>query len=58
MPKLSPSIARYIGSKVYGKNGSIRDCLSIAKLLRKSDGPTEIEMIMNTLVKYSEAEKK
>ncbi len=60
LPKTSPSIARYIGSKVYQSNGDIRDVLSVGRLIQKSDGPQEIEMIMSTLTKYGkeEVEKK
>ena len=32
--------------------GDIRDVISIGKLVRKSDGPQEIQMIMNTMAKY------
>ena len=58
LPKTSPSIARYIGSKVYQTDGDIRSVIQIGRLVQRSDGPQEIEMIMNTLMKYSEAEKK
>jgi hypothetical protein len=37
------------------KNGDdMRDVVSIGKLVRKSDGPQEIELIMNTLTRYGE----
>ena len=36
----------------YGRMGDIRDVLSIGKLVRKSDGPQEIELIMKTKTKY------
>jgi len=58
LSKLSPSIARYIGAKVYQNNGDIRAAINTGRLIKKEDGPREIEMIMNTLMKYSEAEKK
>jgi hypothetical protein len=32
--------------------GDIRDVISIGKLVRKSEGPLEIEQIMNTMAKY------
>ena len=54
LPKTSPSIARYIGSKVYQTDGDIRSVIQIGRLVQRSDGPQEIEMIMNTLMKYSE----
>jgi replication-associated recombination protein RarA len=56
LPKLSPSLARYIGAKVYRNNGDIRVVINTGRLISKSDGPQEIEMIMNTLMKYSQAE--
>jgi Holliday junction resolvasome RuvABC ATP-dependent DNA helicase subunit len=58
IPKLSPPISRYIGTRVYERDGSIRDCLSIGKLIQKNDGPEEISNIMSTLDRYSEDDKK
>jgi hypothetical protein len=52
LSKTSPSIARYIGASVWKSQGDIRDVISIGKLIRKSDGPREIEQIMNTMAKY------
>ena len=37
LPKLSPSIARYIGAQIWRQQGDIRDVISIGKLVRKSD---------------------
>jgi Holliday junction DNA helicase RuvB len=51
LPKY-PSIARYIGAAVWKSRGDIRDVISIGKLVRKSDGPLEIEQITNTMAKY------
>ena len=53
LPKLSSSIARYVGSQVWKNQGDIRDVISIGKLVRKSDGPQEIEQIVRTITKYS-----
>jgi hypothetical protein len=53
LPKY-PSIARYIGAAVWKSQGDIRDVISIGKLVRKSDGPLEIEEIMNTMAKYDD----
>jgi len=39
LPKLSFSLARYIGSNVWNKGGDIREVISIGKLLRKQHGP-------------------
>ena len=52
MSKTSPSTARYIAANVWKSQGDIRDVISIGKLVRKSDGPREIEQIMNTMAKY------
>src|SRR5215469_15405254 len=52
LPKLSFSLARYIGANVWKNEGDIRDVISIGKLVRKSDGPQEIELIMKTMMKY------
>ncbi|MGB8938418.1 MAG: AAA family ATPase, partial [Candidatus Nitrosopolaris sp.] len=52
LTKRSPSIARYIGAAVWKSQGDIRDVISIGKLVRNSDGPLEIEQIMNTMAKY------
>ena len=51
-PKLSSSLARYIGASVWKNEGDIRDVISIGKLVRKSDGPEQIGEIMNTMAKY------
>jgi hypothetical protein len=52
LPKLSSSLARYIGTNVWKNGGDIRDAISIGKLVRKSDGPEQIELIMETLTRY------
>jgi DNA polymerase III delta prime subunit len=52
LPKLSSSLARYIGASVWKMEGDIRDVISIGKLVRKSDGPQEIELIITTMMKY------
>jgi MoxR-like ATPase len=52
LSKTSPSIARYIGASVWKSQGDIRDVISIGKLVHKSDGPQQIEQIMNTMAKY------
>lgn len=54
LPKTSPNLARYIGASVWKMEGDIRDVISIGKLVRKSDGPQEIEKIVKTLTKYGE----
>jgi hypothetical protein len=52
MPELSSSLARYIGANIWNNGGDTRDVTSIGKLVRKSDGPQEIELIMETMTKY------
>src|SRR5215469_9438066 len=52
-PKLKEGISRIIGEEVW-KHGSkdVRDVISLSKLIRKSDGPDEIDGIMRALTKY------
>ena len=45
-------LARYIGACVWKNEGDIRDVISIGKLVRRSDGPEQIEQIMETIIKY------
>jgi len=57
LPKLSASVARYVGASLYRQGGDIRDCLSIGRLVKHDDGPNEIAGIMFTIAKYgTEAE--
>jgi holliday junction DNA helicase RuvB len=52
LPKLSFSLSRYIGASVWKMEGDIRDVISIGKLVRKSDGPEQIVLIIKTMMKY------
>jgi replication-associated recombination protein RarA len=52
LSKTSPSIARIIAANVWKNEGDIRDVISIGKLVRKSDGPEQIELIIKTMSKY------
>jgi hypothetical protein len=52
LPKLSSSLARCIAANVWKNKGDIRDVISIGKLVRKSDGPEQIGLIMQTMSKY------
>ena len=52
MSKTGPRIARYIAANVWKIGGDIRDVVSIGKLVRKSDGPQQIELIIKTMTKY------
>ena len=46
LPKLK--IAHAIGKAVWAQGGDIRDVISIGKLVRKNDGPEEVEHILST----------
>jgi len=37
---------------VWDQKGDIRDVISIGKLVRKNDGPEEVEQILSTMIKY------
>jgi hypothetical protein len=52
LPKLK--IASIIGKAVWDQRGDIRDVISIGKLVRKNDGPGEVEQIISTMTKYGE----
>src|SRR5215813_5282971 len=52
LPKLK--IAHVIGKAVWDQGGDIRDAISIGKLVRKNDGPEEVEQILATMIKYGE----
>jgi MoxR-like ATPase len=50
LPKLK--VAHVIGKAVWDQRGDIRDVISIGKLVRKNDGPGEVEKILSTMIKY------
>jgi hypothetical protein len=50
LPKLN--IAHVIGKAVWDQRGDIRDVISIGKLIRKNDGPEEVDQILATIIKY------
>src|SRR5215510_11936011 len=52
LPKLK--IANVIGKAIWDQRGDIRDVISIGKLVRKNDGPEEVEQILSTMTKYGE----
>jgi DNA polymerase III delta prime subunit len=52
LPKLK--IAHVIGKAVWDQGGDIRDVISIGKLVRRNDGPEEVEQIISTMIKYGE----
>jgi hypothetical protein len=47
-------IAHVIGKAVWDQGGDIRDVISVGKLVRKNDGPEEVEQILRTMMKYGE----
>jgi hypothetical protein len=49
---LNDGLARYIGGNVFNQGGDIRDVMSVGKLIKKSDGPQDVDGIIDTLVKY------
>lgn len=53
LPRLSESIARYIGATVWKNQGDIRNVINIGKLVRKDDGPEQISEIIQTMCKYN-----
>jgi hypothetical protein len=50
LPKLK--IAHVIGKAVWNQGGNIREVISIGKLVRKNDGPGEVQSLLNTMVNY------
>src|SRR5215469_9664491 len=52
LPKLK--IAHTIGKTVWNQGGDIRDVITIGKLVRKNDGPEEVEHKLSTMIKYGE----
>jgi hypothetical protein len=45
-------IAHVIGKAVWDQRGDIRDVISIGRLVRRNDGPEEVEQILTTMIKY------
>jgi replication-associated recombination protein RarA len=53
-PQLKEETSRTIGEEVWKQESKdIRDVISLGKLIRKGDGPEEIEGLVRTLAKYS-----
>jgi replication-associated recombination protein RarA len=52
LSKVGENMARYIGFTVFRSGGDIRDVISVGKLIRKGDGPQELERMINTMIKY------
>ena len=52
LPKLKNT--HVIGKAVWEQRGDIRDVISLGKLVRKNDGPEEVEQILATVSKYGE----
>ena len=45
-PRLKEALARIIGAEVWKISKDVRDVVSLSKLIRKGDGPDEIDGIM------------
>jgi hypothetical protein len=43
---------------VWDQRGDIRDVISIGKLVRKNDGPEEVDQILSTMIKYGNERSK
>ena len=54
LPKLKELTAHRVGVAVWNQKGDIRDVISLGKLIRKGDGPEEIEGFVKTLAKYTD----
>jgi AAA+ superfamily predicted ATPase len=52
LPKVGENMARYIGFTVFKNGGDIRDVISVGKLIRKGDGPQEVQRMIDTMTKY------
>ncbi len=52
LPKLK--IAHVIGKTVWHQGGDFRDAISIGKLIRKNDGPEDVERMLSTMRKYDQ----
>jgi Holliday junction resolvasome RuvABC ATP-dependent DNA helicase subunit len=52
LPEIGENMARYIGFTVFKNGGDIRDVISVGKLIRKRDGPQEVEWMINTMIRY------
>jgi hypothetical protein len=52
MPRQFQEKLHVIGKAVWDQRGDIRDVISIGKLVRKNDGPEEVEQILATMIKY------
>jgi len=58
LPKIGENLARYIGFTIFRSGGDIRDVLSVGKLIKKSDGPEDVDRIIKTLLKYGANDNK
>jgi hypothetical protein len=45
-------MARYIGFRVFRSGGDIMDVMSVGRLIRKGDGPQDLERMINTMIKH------
>jgi len=52
LKNLNDPLDRYIGHIVFEQGGDIRRVQSVGKLLRRNDGPEDVNRIIQTLMKY------
>jgi hypothetical protein len=52
LPRVGENMALYIGFTVFKNGGDIRDVISVGKLIRKGDGPQEVEWMIDIITKY------
>jgi len=52
LKNLNDPLARYIGHIVFEQGRDIGTVMSVGKLLKNSDGPEDVNRIIQTLMKY------
>jgi hypothetical protein len=55
LKNLPGSMARYIGFTGFKNGGDIRDVISVGKLIKRSDGPEDVDSVIKTLMKSGNA---
>ena len=58
LKNLNDPLARYIGHIVFEQGRDIGTVMSVGKLLKNSDGPEDVNRIIQTLMKYGVKEEK
>jgi hypothetical protein len=52
LPKLKEETVHTIVEQVWNTRKDVRDVISLGKLIRRNDGPAEIQAILNSLTRY------